>query len=491
MALLLPLCALSRARAQSAPAPVALDRVQPVSAGLFYEQIRLPADEQLGLLGKTIMFRATTHTYAGPFVLSAVSGRRGGFFVLGAEGRLVHEGRRVGVAAGLGVGGGGGVAAPVGDGLVWRPSLSVTVPAAGWRVGTFVSAVHFPSGSISSGQVGLSLARADVFRFAPPSRVGRATIMTRRAGLGVDELSLVTSHARFAPSGAPWRTMTLVGARAMRTLGDGRTGTVRAAEWSAGIETYGAARGDAAGYMEVLTVGSVRWPLTEGLFLGGSGALGAGGGGAVPMGSGMLTRVTGHASLALASRLSVRAEFGQYWALGSSLRGTSQTLAVALPLAPSLGDTVRLLRIEWTPAVTHFWRGARTSGASRPMQTVGLSVARFLSPRFLIVAQGHSATGGAAGAYAVGLLGAGASSAHHRRAQVGGAVLAGAAGGGGVATGGGAIVQAEGWTSVRVTESVAVRLAAGVTTSVSGPFASPFVAIGATRAMAMPGAHAP
>ena len=470
--------------AAQAPVPRGLDRDEPMRVGLFYESIRLPADEALGLLGKTLLFRARPHTLVGPFVLSAVSGRRGGFFVFGAEGRLGYEGRRLGYSAGLGVGGGGGVAAPVGDGLVWRPSVNITVPLSGWRMGATLSAVHFPSGAISSGQLGVSLERAELFRFTTPSRVGESIVVSERSGLGIDALSIGSSRMTFVTEVNLARTMTLVGVRATRTLG-----TPRALRWSGGIETYGAAGGDAAGYMEVLTVAGVEWPRAGRFSLGASGALGAGGGGAVPMGSGALARATVHATVELSPLLAVRAELGRQYALGSLLRGRSQTLAAGIPLAPQFGDTVRLLRIEWSPLLTHLVRGTRTGGQTASLQTLGLAIARYVSPRRYLVAQAHSAVGGAAGAYAVGLLGAGISSREYGRVMAGIAMLTGAAGGGGVATGGGAVVQWEGWAAIRMTEAVAARVVTGATRSVSGAFATPFVAIGGTSAMAMPGAR--
>ncbi len=453
----------------------------PLRVGLSFETIRLPEGEPLGLLGKSLLFEVRPRMYVGPLVLSGVTGRRGGFFVLGAEGRISRPVGPIAIDAGLAVGGGGGVAAPVGDGLVLRPSVAAWVPVAGWRLGVQATYAHFPSGDISSGQFGVALEGDELFRYASAAHVGQRVSAMGRAGLGIDDISVTSSRTTLRGVGSTPRTIAIVGARATRALGQ-----FHALEFAGGLETGGAAYGDAAGYMEVLSVIHVHVPVVSHVELGGSAALGAGGGGAVPMGSGGLVRGSLTASLILPRQLRLRAEVGAQKALGSALRGMSRGVAISMPLAPASRDTVHLGRVEWSPVLLHFGRGARTGGTTQSLQTMGLSIGRYASSGRYLTVQGHSAFGGAAGAYAIGLFGVGIATEGDRRWRTGVEGLIGAAGGGGVATGGGAVAELHAWASVRTGKDVELRMLAGATRSRSGSLASPVLGLGAVRAFAMP-----
>src|SRR5262245_35514910 len=60
-------------------------RESTVDLSLGYEQLKLPGDEKMGLLGGSVLFPLGGDWWAGPAVYGAASGQRGGLFVGGAE----------------------------------------------------------------------------------------------------------------------------------------------------------------------------------------------------------------------------------------------------------------------------------------------------------------------------------------------------------------------------------------------------------------------
>ena len=98
-----------------------------VGLSLGYEQLKLAGDEQMGLLGGSVLFSLGSDWWAGPAVYGAASGQRGGLFVGGAElQRRIALPWQWDLRAGLFAGGGGGAAAPVGGGLMLRAAATLT-----------------------------------------------------------------------------------------------------------------------------------------------------------------------------------------------------------------------------------------------------------------------------------------------------------------------------------------------------------------------------
>src|SRR5262245_17777200 len=122
-----------------------------IDVGIGYEQLKLPGDEKMGLLGGTVLFPLGSQWWAGPAVYGAASGQRGGLFVGGAE--LQYRFLLPwdwDLRTGLFAGGGGGAAAPVGGGLMLRAAATLTHEIGPLRGGLSWSRVNFPSGEIGS-----------------------------------------------------------------------------------------------------------------------------------------------------------------------------------------------------------------------------------------------------------------------------------------------------------------------------------------------------
>ncbi|MEN9418815.1 MAG: hypothetical protein RI988_2435 [Pseudomonadota bacterium] len=419
------------------------------------ERLALPRGERMGLLGGSLLFEVSPGWWAGPAVYGAATGERAGLFVGGFElQRRVRLADRLTGVAGLYAGGGGGGAAPVGDGLLVRPAASLLWDFGGWQAGMSVSGARFAGTEVGGTQLGLMLAWDGRYRHTDPLLAGRALTDARGSGLGFQQaqLSLVSWQLQDGSG----RRIGLASARMLRPLG--------ASAWSAGVEMGAAATGGAGGYMEILGSLGLGWEPAAGLQLGVRGALGLGGGGALATGGGGLAKASAHVGVSPLPGWTLGAEAGLVRGAGSMPRARSLQLWVGHELQPppGAGASGRVAAYEWTAGVQRMTRAARRDGRSGPVELVTGKIERSLGPSLYLSAQAHSAFGGDAGAYSVGLLGIGwATPAAARGWRVGAELLAGAAGGASLDTGGGAIGQALLWGSLATGERSHVRAGFG------------------------------
>jgi len=439
------------------------------------ERVQLPGGERMGLAGASLLFDAGAGWWLGPAVYGAATGERGGFYVGGVElQRRWRLAPATELAAGLYAGGGGGAAAPVGGGLMLRPALTLWQDLGPLQAGLGWSQVRFPSGEIRSSQWSLLLGWRHGLQHQAP---GAATPASR-SGLGFDRVALTGGHYRVTNGGAD-RGIGLVGMRAERDLAW--------PGWVAGVEAAAAASGDAAGYMEILAhLGWQAAPLPQAwpsLRVGLRGALGLGGGGAMPMGGGTFGKATATVSFRPLPGWTLGADLGR--AHGDPLRARSAQLWLAADLEPvpgaPAGGARPAVRTEWVASVQHHDRVARNSGPDRALAAVGLALNRYLGPHLYVSGQAHSAFDGGAGAYSIGLLGLGLATADDKPWRVGAELLAGAAGGGGVRSGGGAVWQAKGWAGWSPVPEHELRLGLGGLRSRSGALSTPVVELSWSR----------
>ena len=157
-----------------------------IDVGIGYEQLKLPADEKMGLMGASVLFPLGSQWWAGPAVYGAASGQRGGLFVGGAElQRRFALPWEWDLRAGVFAGGGGGAAAPVGGGLMLRAAATLTHDIGPLRGGLSWSHVRFPSGEISSSQLGLVLSWERPFRYFDAQDAGQPQPAERADRLGL------------------------------------------------------------------------------------------------------------------------------------------------------------------------------------------------------------------------------------------------------------------------------------------------------------------
>jgi hypothetical protein len=448
----------------------------PVSVLTGLETVKLPGRERLGLASAEVLFELQPGYSLGPVVYGAASGQRGGFFVLGLElQRRWALTTDLELLAGLGLGGGGGGGAPVGNGLMLRPSMALLQTLGPMRAGLSISSVQFPGTAIRSQQFGLVAQWQGDFRIQSLDRVGEVVWADQRSGLGFDQVALTHSQVRLRGAAAPM-DFPLVGARAAQRLN--HQGDV----W--GLSAAAAVRQDVAGYMEILGFIGREVSLGERVRLGARAELGLGGGGGVPTGGGLMAKLEGTLSAKLAPGWAAGASFGRIQGPAPGLRGqvTELWLAtdlepVALPSTP--GRSGNVVRTEWAGSLQQLVDVARRDGSKASIQTLGLALNRWLTPQVYVSAQAHSAYGGQAGAYSVGLIGAGwTSTALPAPWQVGAELLLGGAGGAGVQGVSGAVAQGLMWAGLTPAGSAQQwRIGFGRAASLRGGGASPIASL--------------
>ena len=478
---LLPLLALVAPAISVAQAGVDAQQRIGTELRLNLERIELPGAEHVGLLGASYLFELAPGLLVGPSLYGAASGRRGGLFVFGAEGAW----RRAIVGPlelqlGLYVGGGGGGAAPVGGGLMWRPHADLLWNfGGGWRAGLSASQVRFSNGDIGSRQLGVVVSTDAEFRYLSPDAGAASSRAGSRSGLGFDRVLAVAGVYRprsgtLGVSGQPLKArLGYVGARAEQRDA--------AAPWFWGVEANGAGSGGVAGYAEFLATAGAETALGERLRVGGRVALGLGGGGDVPVGGGLLAKAALHGTLRVSRNASVTAEAG--WARAPQGEFSAPFAALALnwnldpagAAAAGEGPT----RQEAVLGALTYRDAARRAGPPRHLQAVVYKFNRYLGESAYLTGQVHSAWGGGAGGYSVGLIGAGWQWRPESAAWLLGAeLLAGVAGGGGVDSGSGGIVQPMLYAGWRLTPAISARVGAGRVRSTHGALDSTVVDAG-------------
>ena len=473
------LAALLLASAVSAAAQAPDDgglKVVPAALRISAEQIRLPGNERMGLVGTSYLLEVAPGVSVGPAAYGAITGQRGGFFTVGVEAawhrQLVGP---LGVEAGFYAGGGGGGAAPVGGGLMLRPHVDLLWDLGGYRAGVSLSQVRFANGAISSQQLGLVWSTGTDFRYLAPDRIGtRAssnTYIGGRTGVGFDRVQAVVGVYRPRAkatriSGGPLpANIGLVGIRLEQSLNDN-------AYW--GVEAAGAGSGGVAGYAEYLaTLGTERAVWGDRLTLGGRVALGMGGGGDIGVGGGLLAKAALYGIVRVTRELGVSVEGGYTRAPQGNFSALHGTLALNWilddPSDPTAG--ARSTRTEWVAGASRY-KAARKDGTQRNLDAVTLKINRFVTNNVYLTGQAHSALGGDAGGYSVGLFGVGVQVPLATGWRVGAEALAGAAGGGGVDTRGGALLQPMAYVDTDLGRSLSLRLAVGRVKALRGPFSS-------------------
>jgi hypothetical protein len=452
---------------------------------LGVERLRLPRDEAVGLLGVSYIAELSPGWWLGPALYGAAAGRRGGLFTWGVEAqRLWRLDARWQLGAGLFVGGGGGAGAEVGGGLMLRPHADLMLDFGAWATGISASQVRFPSGSIRSTQLGLLVAVPDAFTFVAPGHAGERVAFAGSGGLGADRVSVVAG--RYGAGLGNERPLTYVGMRLQRQLSAALAATMQGA---------GAATGGADGYAEFLLGALALWPVDDSaLRFGAHASVGLGGGGSVATGGGPIAKAAWSGSLRWSPQLSLALEAGRVRAFS----GTFSAHFVQLSLGMTLGDgpfgstaassptTVR--DMQWALSAQNYLRARRKDGSVRSLSSLGLTFQRSVSEQIYLTGQAHSAIGGGAGAFSLGLLGLGVTQRlpSSEPWSLGAEASVGAGGGGGVASGGGAIVQPMVWLGRDLGGYSRIKLGVGYVKSLRGELSSAVVALSWAVAFGVP-----
>lgn len=452
---------------------------KPATVRLGIEQITLPGDEKMGMLGSSYLLEITPKLYFGPAVYGAISGQRGGFYTIGGEVLWAQPiGSKLNLETGVYVGGGGGGAAPVGGGLMLRPHMDLLWKFDGYRLGVSASHVRFPNGEINSNQLGLIADFDTQFRFTDFASCGTKAPISERSGVGFDRVLVVigayhpSKSSRNVSQQSLDQRIGLVGARMEQLF---------TPNYYWGIETNGAASGGVAGYAEFLGTLGAEMPVGEHFKVGGRVALGMGGGGTIDVGGGLLVKTGISAEAILSKDAAIGLEAGIAHSPDGNFHANyaGATLNWSLDHPFNNASESRLVGNEWIAGVQRYISAARRNGESKAMDSVTLKLNRFISNSFYLSGQAHSAFDGEAGGYSVGLVGLGYRTAKSDSGLLAGAeLLAGAGAGGGVDSGGGALVQPMVYVGYDISKALSARLNVGKIKSVGGALDSTVVDLG-------------
>ncbi|MFH1709370.1 MAG: hypothetical protein ABIF71_15840 [Planctomycetota bacterium] len=412
------------------------------------ETIALPDAERMTLLGVNYRIFADDRWYYGPSVYGALLGERGGFFTGGfTAGMRAMLGAEMWFDMGLFAGGGGGGAAPQGGGLMVRPQASLWRSWDEVQLGIGWSQVWYPNGEIDAPAVFLAAGGTFDRVFVPGREQGTVQAAEQLAPARWRYLVAGSAYAPTAASrttgGVPYEDgLALAGCGFDRSM-DGRL-------WFS-TRIFGAVAGDIDGYAKVLA-GPV-WTFDGPGILNWECALygGAAGGGGVDTGGGLLFQPEAGVSIDLGREYALLLRAGYVLPRDGNFEGWVTTLGVAWCLDGYRIDAASMAGVDaravpWRIGAAHkVYSGLSdkelgtgpTEDGSAAITLIGLTVDRFISPRFFLCGKAYAATTGGAGGYAEGLAGAGLVLAGGEDWDIEAELFAGAGGGGGVVVGSG------------------------------------------------------
>lgn len=447
------------------------------------EQIMLPADEPMGILGTSYLIEIQPNLYFGPAAYSSITGQRGGFYTAGGElAWQRHLMPHFILISGAYVGGGGGSPTMVGGGLMIRPHADLLWDFGTYSAGISISSVRFPNGIIASNQAGISANFDTEILCTDFVHRGQLGNWRSRDGVGFDRASMVLGT--YYPSkratdlgGNPLQqSIGHVGARMEQFV------TPRAF-W--GLEAAGAYSGGVPGYAEFLGTLGVETPVWSDLISVGSRvALGTGGGGyVVDVGGGLLFKAGLYATAHLNKDAHASLEGGLAAAPTGNFRASYSLVSLHWDLDHphhATGES-HIVGNEWLGGTQHYILAARKDGSQQDMDLITLKMNRYVSESLYLTGQAHSAYAGGAGGYSVGLVGMG-----YRTAEgpwhAGAELLAGAGAGGWVNSSGGAVAQSMIYLSREIAPALTARLGLGKIKSMQGQLNSPIVDLGLSYA---------
>lgn len=438
----------------------------------------------MGMMSVAYLLEMAPGFHLGPAVYGSIAGKRGGFFTVGSEANWTHAlGRHVELQPGIFIGGGGGGPSMVGGGLMVRPHLDLVLCDEALSAGLSISHVYFPSGIISSNQIGLVLSHEGDFTFTSAEQVRRETHIEARQGVGFDRASAVAG-AYQTKQGAVSSSIGYAGARFDRFMMPG-------VFW--GIETAGAASGNASGYAELLGTLGAEYALFDGpVSVGARFSAGMGGGSSalIHVGGGQLDKLSVNASVALSKNLHAVGEVGYAKTPTGSFSASfaSANLAFDLDHPFSVSTTAFVSENEWVFGTEHYLKVRHKNGEMSTLNAISLKENFYLGENIYISGQARSAYGGDSGGYAVGLIGVGYRTQKIQRGVHAGAeLLVGAAGGGFVDTSGGAVLQPIVYLGMDIFPSVGLKLSGGQIKSMNGTLNSRVIDLGVNVAFGLAG----
>ena len=456
-----------------------------------FEQVTLPPNESMGLLGINYLLKPTNYFYYGLGIYGAVTGDRGGFFTGGLEVGLQYKlAQSVVIDLGGFAGGGGGGAAPQGGGAMLRPHIDIYYEKNRYRMGLSYNRVSFPNGDIESDQFGLVMETAfDTFLLP-----GHLVKNTNANDAGFLELKRANTAYRlftpqltyYHPRGSRAGRGDVIHEESIKVLGIRWRQHVGSVFWNE-FETGGSWGGGTDGFAQVLFGKGARFPLVARTYFVTGAMLGAAGGGNVDTGGGVIARayagihyfVSKHWMLGLESGWT-QAIDGEFAALTSVINmGYQYQILFPSPAVEGQYKVNNWAKYRIRAGVQRYshYQGNGRKDDSLPglaIDQTALKIDYYLSHNLFVSGQALAAYRGDVGGYAVGLVGAGIEQAlvKNNALNIGLELLVGAAGGGGVSVGEGSIVQPMLNFNARIKNDYYIGVGLGYIYAPSGDFSA-------------------
>ncbi len=414
-----------------------------------YEKVAITSDEDMGLVGLSVLFDFTNYWYGGVSLYGAVDGKRGGFFTVGADSGLRYSvADNLQLKSGLFLGAGGGGSAPQGGGLMLRPYVEGSYKGEDFSLGLGVSHISFPNGDIESTQVYIAaqIPTSGSYLGGHQNSDNTNDIVAEGGVLRDDTLDVSFLMEHYVPragsknvnSNIDTKPYSLAGIEFDIFLNDNLYGIFQAA---------GAGGGDSDGYMEIFGGLGYRYQIANlPLYLDTQVAIGASGGGRVDTGGGLVYRAQAGLKAYITDNVTLGMKGGMIDAYEGTFSATtySATLGYKGVIAnyiPS-DDNHSILPANWGFRMLHKShldsdKLFKNSDRNMRIDLLGFAIDSYINENFYLTGQTYWAYKGGAGGYAEGIFGAGYHSDLYQGFSLYTEALAGVGGGGGVSIGGG------------------------------------------------------
>ncbi len=465
-----------------------------------FDNVKMPATIQnMGLLGINYFTDITPNLYAGVGSYGALTGTQGGLFTLGLGGGI-HQNLmdHLSADAGLYIGGGGGRSSLVGNGLMLRPYAGLMYSWNWARIGVHYSYIDFPDGEIRSQQIGLDFDIPFNFYYVSADYASPGLLTAKQISVfngsylsyQRNDFGLLI-QAYFQHQGTTNvhgaiqdGTIGLVGAELDHYI------TEKSFWW---IKADGAFSGIPNGYMDVLGGLGYRWNISQynGIAILPQFGLGAGGGGNVDTGGGVLIQPEISVDIPITSHFSGRVSGGYVWAPDGQLGAYTTTgeLIYHLDVAaeshtPPIHLSDHYLLQNWRIFLfnqTYLHPQRAHNSITSPANLVAIQIDQLFTPHFFLCYQAASAYGGTGtGGLATGMIGVGLQSGEllNKQLHFFTEALVGAAGGGGLALSGGSIIEPVIGLHVGLSPSVALQMSIGQLKALQDHLNTPVINLG-------------
>jgi hypothetical protein len=444
-----------------------------------HETWRLKTGESLGMSQLGIQTQLKRDYRIGFSTFAATTGQRGGFIVLGGNlervFRLNNE-FEMEIGAYLGGGGGRGGAELTGGGLMLRQNIGLNYSLSKQETLSLgVSRVDFPQRDmIGSYQTYLGYRHSFSALYRPgheplssnplPNFLANYRFFRHQIGATYQYLSAKDSKTDsgvqqedFGKLGVSWRTYL-------------------DHNWFLQLSSSGAIQGNSRGYMDIVPALGLESVLHRRLAQYVSLGIGAGGGGDVGTGGGVLIEPSLGLQYFFLPKWFLDGSVSRLIASNGDLNATSINFKVGYEIgrkgeeAFANADIFKDYPLRLRVVNQRYSKGSDNwrSEPDRPVSNVGAQIDYFYGPNGYLTGQGLGAYSGGAGAYMVGKFGPGFLYRFSPLFFVQSEALIGAAGGGGIFTGSGLVGQVNFAFGFQLTKDISIQLGSGRIRSMNG-----------------------